>query len=213
MAGGFPRRVAPGWSLSPLQGRWWWRPARVSSHPATRPRDPGRRRPRSAKRTQPAGRRRSDFLRIEPSPSVGAHPSSENEPTGSGRIADSSVPALVCALVILLAAGLSAAFAGPVGKPYYPGDGYPHRPDTSPQRQRVNSGDDHRFTRWRLGLVGEILPRRGDIPADGRSGPAAAKVDSDRPRRFESADCGDVKDASRAFRRGRQTRKAAVSCR
>jgi hypothetical protein len=25
--------------------------------------------------------------------------------------------------------------------------------------------------------------------------------------------CGDVKDASRAFRRGRRTRKAAVSCR
>ncbi len=126
--------------------------------------------------------------RNEPSRSVGGDPSSQNEPTGSGRIADPSRPALVCALVILLTTGLSAAFAGPIGKPYYPGDGDPHRPDTSPQRQRVNSGDDHRFTRWRLGLVGEILPRRGDIPADGRSGPAAAKVDSDRPRRFESAD-------------------------
>ena len=61
--------------------------------------------------------------RNEPSPSVGGDPRSENEPTGSGRIADSSVPALVCALVILLAAGLSAAFAGPIGKPSLPADG------------------------------------------------------------------------------------------
>ncbi len=84
----------------------------------------------------------------EPSPPAGGDPSSQNEPTGWRRIAHLGVLALIFALLILLTARLSAAFAdpvaGPIGKP--------------------------------------------SIAADGRSGPAAAKVDSDRPRRFESAD-------------------------
>jgi hypothetical protein len=46
-------------------------------------------------------------------PSVGGDPIAPDELAGPRRIADSSVPALVCALVILLAAGLSAAWAGP----------------------------------------------------------------------------------------------------
>ncbi len=87
------------------------------------------------------------IARNEPGPLAGGDPSSQNEPTGSGRIADLSAPALVCAVVILLAARLSAtfagSFAGPIGKPW--------------------------------------------IRADGNSGPAAARVDSDRPSPLESA--------------------------
>jgi hypothetical protein len=55
--------------------------------------------------------------RNESSPSVGGDPIAPDEPAGSRRIADWSVPALICALVLLLAAGLSAAFAGPVAGP------------------------------------------------------------------------------------------------
>jgi hypothetical protein len=42
---------------------------------------------------------------------------SRNEPAGPGPMAGLGVPALVCALLILLAAGLPAAFAGPVAGP------------------------------------------------------------------------------------------------
>ncbi len=52
-AGGFSRGVAPGWSLSPRRGSSWGRPRGVSSSPETRAHDPGRRQPRSARRTQP----------------------------------------------------------------------------------------------------------------------------------------------------------------
>ena len=52
-----------------------------------------------------------------------AIPAQETNPSESGRIAHRSVPALACALVLLLAAGLSAAFAGPIGKPCLPADG------------------------------------------------------------------------------------------
>ncbi len=61
--------------------------------------------------------------RNEPSPPAGGDPIAPDGPTGSGRIADRRVPALACAMVILLAAGLSAAFAGPIGRPTIPADG------------------------------------------------------------------------------------------
>ncbi len=86
----------------------------------------------------------------ELSPSVGGDPIASDEPAGSRRIADSSVPALICALVILLAAGLSAALAGPLAGP----------------------------------------GGRPDSPRDGRSGPAAADVDCDRPGPSASSDPG-----------------------
>ena len=79
----------------------------------------------------------------EPGPKAGGDPISQDGPTGSGRIADLHALALACTLVILLAGRLSAAIAGPIGRP--------------------------------------------SVPADGRSGPAAAKVDSERCCRFESA--------------------------
>ena len=51
----------------------------------------------------------------------------QTNPAGRGRIAAASVPALAFALLILLAARLSAAFAGPVagptGQPPIPPDG------------------------------------------------------------------------------------------
>src|SRR5262249_39367808 len=62
-------------------------------------------------------------VRNEPGPRVGGDPGSEDEPSASGRIAHPSVPVLACALVLLLAAGLSAAFAGPIGTPCLPADG------------------------------------------------------------------------------------------
>ncbi len=99
----------------------------------------------------------------EPSPAAGGDESPPNEPGGSGRIAALSVPALAFALLILLAARLSAAFAGPVAGPIdrphvtlasqmvpdlssrsglferltdaLPAR-WPHRSDTSPTRQR-----------------------------------------------------------------------------
>ncbi len=64
------------------------------------------------------------IVRNEPCAPVGGDPIAPNEPTGSRRIADWSVPALVCGLVILLAAGLSAAPAGSVAGP----GGRPDRP-------------------------------------------------------------------------------------
>ena len=81
---------------------------------------------------------------------VGGDPIAPNEPTGSRRIADWSVPALVCGLVILLVAGLSAALAGPVAGP----------------------------------------GGRPASPRAGRSGPAAANVDSDRPGPLAYSDRG-----------------------
>ncbi len=86
----------------------------------------------------------------EPCAPVGGDPIAPDEPTGSRRIADWSVPALVWGLVILLAAGLSAAPAGPVAGP----------------------------------------GGRPDRPRAGRSGPAAANVDSDRPGPFADSDRG-----------------------
>src|SRR5262249_44183538 len=78
---------------------------------------------------------------------VGGDGIPRNEPIDPGRIADLGVGALICALVILLAAGLSAAFAGPVAGP----------------------------------------GGRPSIPLDGRPGPAAASVDSNRPGPFASS--------------------------
>jgi hypothetical protein len=80
----------------------------------------------------------------------GGDPIAPNELAGSRRIVDMSALALVGALVILLAAGLSAAWAGPVACP----------------------------------------GGRPDSPSDGRSGPAAANVNSDRPGPFASSDPG-----------------------
>jgi hypothetical protein len=59
----------------------------------------------------------------ELSPSIGGDSIAPNELAGPRRITDSSVPALACVLVLLLAAGLSAAWAGPVGRPAGPRDG------------------------------------------------------------------------------------------
>jgi hypothetical protein len=59
----------------------------------------------------------------EPSPAVGGDENPPNEPGGSGWRAALRVPALVCTLVILLAARLGATFASPVGKPHVPPDG------------------------------------------------------------------------------------------
>jgi len=55
--------------------------------------------------------------RNEPGLPIGGDPASRNEPAGPRRIAGLSVPALVSALVMLLAAGLSAAFAVAIGRP------------------------------------------------------------------------------------------------
>jgi hypothetical protein len=41
----------------------------------------------------------------------------------------------------------------------YPGGKEAH---TSPTRQRVHSGGDQRFTRWRFGLVSDFLPCQGN---------------------------------------------------
>ncbi len=54
----------------------------------------------------------------EPTPPAAGHQVRENEPGTSGPIAALSVPAMVLALMVLLAAGLFAAFAGPVGGPF-----------------------------------------------------------------------------------------------
>ena len=59
----------------------------------------------------------------EPSPPAGDDPISTHETTGSGRMARLGVPALIFAMAILPAVRLSAAFAGPIGKPDVPADG------------------------------------------------------------------------------------------
>jgi hypothetical protein len=56
----------------------------------------------------------------EPGLPVGGDLASQNEPGGPGPMAGLDIPALVCALLILLATGLSAAFAGPVAGPIGP---------------------------------------------------------------------------------------------
>ena len=87
VAGGFSAGCCPGLVSSPLQGRWWWRPARSLIHPATRARDPGRRRPPFCKRTQPAGRGRSDpAARVGNSVLGGARSPDARE--GSGDLTD-----------------------------------------------------------------------------------------------------------------------------
>jgi hypothetical protein len=53
----------------------------------------------------------------EPDPPVAGDLASRNELAGPGPMAGLGVPALVCALLILLATGLPAAFAGPIGQP------------------------------------------------------------------------------------------------
>src|SRR5262249_52995774 len=53
----------------------------------------------------------------EPGPPVGGDLASQKEPAGPVPIAGLGVPALVCALLILLATALPAAFAGPVARP------------------------------------------------------------------------------------------------
>jgi hypothetical protein len=66
-----------------------------------------------------------DLARREPTADVGRN--ATNEPNGSGLMAMAGlgVPPLVCALLIMLATGLSAAFAGPVAGPI-------GRPSTTP---------------------------------------------------------------------------------
>jgi hypothetical protein len=98
----------------------------------------------------------------EPSPAAGGDPASQNEPGGSWRIAALSVPALALALLILLAAGLSAAFAGPAagptGKPYLTlasAEMVPYHPDAPGGRlplSRIVDGPDARIAvvRWWL---------------------------------------------------------------
>ncbi len=96
----------------------------------------------------------------EPSPPGDGAAISQNEPTTPGRLSAPAVPALVFALVILLAAGLSAAFAGaltgPAGQADLPGRGGLTR--------RARGSTDLRGP-WEFPSVGSL--RRARISWDG----------------------------------------------
>ena len=75
-----PRGVAPGWSLSPLRGRSWWRPARSlipSRETNPRPRPPAT----PSRNDRPAGPRRSDG----PPAAGGTDPAKRTQPIGRRR--------------------------------------------------------------------------------------------------------------------------------
>jgi hypothetical protein len=113
----------------------------------------------------------------------GGDPIAPNEPAGSRRIAAWSVPAVACALVILLAAGLNAAWAGPVAGP----NGRPSMTPAARAGPDVRVGPLPRH-RYRLDEAGQYEPGglpRGNANALGLSGPSRSAGQSvDMARRI-----------------------------
>jgi hypothetical protein len=97
----------------------------------------------------------------EPSPPAYGDRIPQNEPTAPGRIAALAVPGLVFALLILLAAGLSAAFAGALAGPA----GQADLPREERSQPAATGGSTDLRGPWEFPFVGS--PQRARIWWDG----------------------------------------------